>query len=46
MYKNLRWKILTIAAVTLARGVVSSRRQGPKVQLGLDLKGGVHSCSR
>jgi preprotein translocase subunit SecD len=51
MMKNLRWKLLTIAAV-LALSVLSfwppfdtAGRQG-KVHLGLDLKGGVHLVLR
>jgi len=41
MYKNLRWKILTIAAVTLLAVFLFSPPR-TKVHLGLDLQGGVH----
>jgi preprotein translocase subunit SecD len=41
MYKNLRWKLLVIAAVTIA-AVWSFTPPSQKVRLGLDLKGGVH----
>ena len=41
MYKNLRWKLITIAAVTLvATFLFMPPKQ--KVKLGLDLQGGVH----
>ena len=45
MYKNLRWKILAIVAVT-ALAVWSFYPPGRKVRLGLDLKGGVHLVLR
>ncbi len=41
MYKNLRWKLLTIAAVT-GLAIWSFTPPRTKVKLGLDLKGGVH----
>ncbi len=41
MYKNLRWKLLTIAAVTLLAVFLFSP-PSKKVHLGLDLQGGVH----
>jgi preprotein translocase subunit SecD len=41
MYKNLRWKLLTIAAVAaLAIGVAYP--PGERIRLGLDLKGGMY----
>jgi preprotein translocase subunit SecD len=45
MYKNLRWKIIVIAAVTLlAVWLFTPPKQ--KVRLGLDLQGGVHLVLR
>lgn len=41
MYKNLRWKLLTIAAVA-AIGIYAFVPPSEKIKLGLDLKGGVH----
>ncbi|HUF47920.1 MAG TPA: protein translocase subunit SecD [Vicinamibacterales bacterium] len=41
MYKNLRWKLLTIVAIT-ALAVWSFMPPGEKVRLGLDLQGGIH----
>ncbi|HUF24819.1 MAG TPA: protein translocase subunit SecD [Vicinamibacterales bacterium] len=41
MYKNLRWKLLTIAAVA-AIAIYAFVPVGEKVKLGLDLKGGIH----
>ena len=41
MYKNLRWKLLIIAAVA-ALAVWSFVPPSQKIKLGLDLKGGVH----
>src|SRR5262245_7145717 len=41
MYKNLRWKLLIIAAVTLLAVFLFSP-PWKKVRLGLDLQGGVH----
>jgi preprotein translocase subunit SecD len=41
MYKNLKWKLLTIAAVA-AVALFAFVPIGEKVKLGLDLKGGVH----
>ena len=41
MNKNLRWKLIVIAAVT-ALAVWSFTPPSQKVKLGLDLKGGVH----
>jgi len=41
MYKNLRWKLIVIAAITLlAVWLFSPPKQ--KIRLGLDLQGGVH----
>ena len=40
MYKNLRWKFLTILAVA-AIAIVAFYPPQNKVKLGLDLKGGV-----
>ena len=45
MYKNLRWKLLIIVAVT-AWAVWSVTPPSTKVKLGLDLKGGVHLVLR
>jgi preprotein translocase subunit SecD len=45
MYKNLRWKVLTIVAVA-ALAIVAFYPPAKKVQLGLDLKGGVHLVLR
>jgi preprotein translocase subunit SecD len=41
MYKNLRWKLLTIAAVA-AIGIYAFVPPAEKIKLGLDLKGGIH----
>ena len=41
MYKNLRWKLLTVVGVT-ALAVWSFYPPAQKVKLGLDLQGGVH----
>ena len=41
MYKNLRWKLLTIVAVT-AISVWAFYPPSQKVRLGLDLRGGTH----
>mgnify|MGYP001612559185 CR=1 FL=1 len=41
MYKNLRWKLLTIAAVA-AIGLFMFVPPSQKIHLGLDLKGGIH----
>ena len=41
MNKNLRWKLIVIAAVA-ALAVWSFTPPSRKVKLGLDLKGGVH----
>jgi preprotein translocase subunit SecD len=41
MYKNLRWKILTIVGLVLV-AVWSSVPPSEKIRLGLDLKGGLH----
>lgn len=41
MYKNLRWKLLTILAVA-AIAIVAFYPPASKVRLGLDLKGGLH----
>lgn len=41
MYKNLRWKILTILAVA-AIAIVAFYPPQSKIRLGLDLKGGLH----
>jgi preprotein translocase subunit SecD len=41
MYKNLRWKLLIIVAIT-ALAVWSFMPPGEKVRLGLDLQGGIH----
>jgi len=43
--KNLRWRVLTIAAV-IGLAVWSFYPPGQKVNLGLDLKGGVHIVMR
>ena len=40
MYKNLKWKLLTIAAVA-ALGIFAFTPPSTKVKLGLDLKGGI-----
>ncbi|MEO6223201.1 MAG: protein translocase subunit SecD [Vicinamibacterales bacterium] len=45
MYKNLRWKVITVVAVA-ALAIVAFYPPGKKVQLGLDLKGGVHLVLR
>jgi preprotein translocase subunit SecD len=41
MYKNLRWKLLVVLAVT-ALAVWSFSPPSQKIKLGLDLKGGLH----
>src|SRR5262245_31480333 len=41
MYKNLRWKLITIAVVT-GLAVWAFTPPKDKIHLGLDLKGGVH----
>ncbi len=41
MYKNLRWKLLSILAVA-AIAIVAFYPPGSKIRLGLDLKGGLH----
>jgi preprotein translocase subunit SecD len=41
MYKNLRWKLITIAIVT-ALAIWAFMPPSQKVKLGLDLRGGVH----
>jgi len=41
MYKNLRWKLLTIAAVA-AIAIYAFVPPSEKIKLGLDLKGGIH----
>jgi preprotein translocase subunit SecD len=41
MYKNLRWKLLSIVAVAVL-AVFASYPPGERVKLGLDLRGGVH----
>ncbi len=45
MYKNLRWKVITVIAVA-ALAIVSFYPPRTKIQLGLDLKGGVHLVLR
>ena len=45
MNKNLRWKVLVIVAV-VGLSVWSFYPPGTKVNLGLDLKGGVHMVMR
>jgi preprotein translocase subunit SecD len=45
MTKNLRWKILIIVGV-IALSIFSFYPPGEKVNLGLDLKGGVHLVLR
>ncbi len=45
MAKNLRWKVLTIAAV-VALSIFAFYPPSQKVRLGLDLKGGVHLVLR
>ena len=45
MNKNVRWRVLTIAAV-IGLAVWSFYPPGEKVNLGLDLKGGVHMVMR
>src|SRR5215208_6888847 len=45
MYKNLRWKVITVIAVA-ALAIVAFYPPGKKIQLGLDLKGGVHLVLR
>src|SRR5688572_587633 len=41
MYKNLRWKLLTIAAVA-GLAIFLFTPPSVKIKLGLDLRGGVH----
>ncbi len=41
MYKNLRWKLLTILAVA-AIAIVAFYPPQKRIRLGLDLKGGLH----
>jgi preprotein translocase subunit SecD len=41
MYKNLRWKAITIVAVAVL-AAVSFYPPKDKIKLGLDLQGGVH----
>ena len=41
MYKNLRWKLLSILAVA-AIAIVAFYPPQSKIKLGLDLKGGLH----
>src|SRR5438045_3180601 len=41
MYKNLRWKFLTIGAVILL-ALVAIYPPKDRIHLGLDLKGGIH----
>ncbi|MDQ3169640.1 MAG: protein translocase subunit SecD [Acidobacteriota bacterium] len=45
MYKNLRWKLLTIAAVA-AIGIFAFVPPSQKIKLGLDLKGGIQLVLR
>lgn len=45
MYKNLRWKVITVVAVAVL-AVVSFYPPKDKVKLGLDLQGGVHLVLR
>jgi preprotein translocase subunit SecD len=45
MYKNLRWKVITIVAVAIL-AVVAFYPPQSKVHLGLDLRGGVHLVLR
>ncbi len=45
MYKNLRWKVITVVAVAVL-AVVSFYPPKDKIQLGLDLQGGVHLVLR
>ena len=45
MRNNLRWKVLTIIAVTVAAGVAVYPPED-RVRLGLDLRGGVHLVLR
>src|SRR5687768_9028820 len=45
MAKNLRWKVLTIVAV-VALAIFAFYPPDQKVNLGLDLKGGVHLIMR
>ena len=41
MYKNLKWKLIAIAAVA-AIGIFAFVPPAEKIKLGLDLKGGIH----
>ncbi|HEY6508185.1 MAG TPA: hypothetical protein VIY56_09230, partial [Vicinamibacterales bacterium] len=45
MNKNLRWRVITILVV-VALGVWAFYPPGQKINLGLDLKGGVHLVLR
>ena len=45
MHKSLRWKVIVILAV-IALAVWSFYPPGEKVNLGLDLRGGVHLVLR
>jgi preprotein translocase subunit SecD len=45
MYKNLRWKVITVLAV-IVLSVVAFYPPKSKINLGLDLKGGVHLVMR
>lgn len=45
MYKNLRWKVITVVAVVVL-AVVAFYPPQSKVKLGLDLQGGVHLVLR
>ena len=47
MAKNLRWKVITIVVIVVGAGDLGVRtRPQQKVNLGLDLKGGVHLVLR
>ena len=45
MYKNLRWKVITVLAVVVL-AVVAFYPPQSKIKLGLDLQGGVHLVLR
>lgn len=45
MYKNLRWKVITVVAVVVL-AVVAFYPPRTKIKLGLDLQGGVHLVLR